>query len=241
MNKIITLDIIVTNKDADFGMHPVILEDDKELILIDCCLVGNWELIKNSMKEKNINPEKLTKVIITHQDLDHIGSLVEIKKEIPNVKIYAHKLEIPYIDGAKKPLRLEQAEKIYDTLSENEKIGAKIFEERIKAVPKVDIDVSLSGNEEFPWCGGTKIINTPGHTPGHICIYVESKKTLISGDAVIANNGKLEIANPNFTLDMKKAMKSIKNLLNYEIEEVICFHGGIVRGDIKAQIRAMGN
>lgn len=235
--KLITLKITVKNNGVDYSMHPVIIKDNHDLILVDCCLVGNWSLIKDKIREHDINPNELTKIIVTHQDHDHIGTLEEIKMEIPNVKIYSSKIEAPYIEGNKKSLRLEQVENIYPTLSEEEKINSKIFQEKLKLVPKINVDVLLEGNEEFDWCGGIKIILTPGHMPGHICVYSKAEKILIAGDSMTSENGILKLPNPKFTLDMEEAKKSINNLLNLDIEKIVCFHGGLVEGNIKEKIK----
>ena len=69
--------------------------------------------------------------------------------------------------------------------------------------------------------------------PGHICVYVPKDKALITGDALIAYGGKLMPPDKKFTLDMKTAIQSLQKLLNYDIENVICFHGGLVSGNIR--------
>jgi len=35
----------------------------------------------------------------------------------------------------------------------------------------VNVDKTLEDGEELPFCGGITVIHTPGHTPGHICLY----------------------------------------------------------------------
>jgi glyoxylase-like metal-dependent hydrolase (beta-lactamase superfamily II) len=43
---------------------------------------------------------QLKAVILTHQDVDHIGCLPEILQECGNhIKVYAHELDKPYIQG----------------------------------------------------------------------------------------------------------------------------------------------
>jgi glyoxylase-like metal-dependent hydrolase (beta-lactamase superfamily II) len=61
-------------------------------------------------------------------------------------------------------------------------------------------------------------------------LYHTPSKTLIAGDAMIVTDGKLQGPNPPFTPDMPKALRSLRSLAPYEIEAVICYHGGLVRG-----------
>lgn len=87
------------------------------------------------------------------------------------------------------------------------------------------------------WCGGMEIIHTPGHMPGHISLYLPASKTLLAGDAVVLEHGKLNIANPQFTLDMKEAVRSVERLLDFDIDQLICFHGGVFQGDVKGALK----
>lgn len=91
----------------------------------------------------------------------------------------------------------------------------------------------LNDGDVFDWGGGVEIIETPGHMPGHISIYIRESRTLIAGDALVIENNKIDIANPQYTLDMKEARNSIDKLLRYDIDKVICYHGGIYQEDIK--------
>lgn len=46
-------------------------------------------------------------------------------------------------------------------------------------------------------------------------------------------DGELVISHPTATLDMDQARQSVKKLLDYDIEKIICYHGGVYKGDIK--------
>jgi len=51
---------------------------------------------------------KLNKVILTHQDLDHIGGLPEIlRSSVHKVEVLAHKEERPYIQRRKTINKIE--------------------------------------------------------------------------------------------------------------------------------------
>lgn len=49
-------------------------------------------------------------------------------------------------------------------------------------------------------------------------------------------NGELAIANPEYTLNMTDAKNSVMKLLGYEIDTIICYHGGIYNKDIKSSL-----
>ena len=107
----------------------------------------------------------------------------------------------------------------------------------LKAIKHVPIDITIDENTKIDWCEELKIIATPGHMPGHISIYLEKFKTLITGDAMVAENGNLLLANPQFTLDMNEAINSIRKFLNYDIQQVVCYHGGVITGDVTSILK----
>jgi glyoxylase-like metal-dependent hydrolase (beta-lactamase superfamily II) len=121
---------------------------------------------------------------------------------------------------------------MYASLPEEEKPGALNFQEMLKNVQPVEVDYTFSENEDVPCMNRIKIIHTPGHMPGHISIYLEESKILVSADAVVYEDGELEIANPHFTLDLAQAVESVKKFQTLDIEKIICYHGGMVEKDI---------
>ncbi|MCU9806802.1 MBL fold metallo-hydrolase [Paraclostridium sp. AKS46] len=209
------------------------LENDSEMILIDCGYPKFLSLIEECACKNNIDLNKLTKLIITHHDFDHMGSAADLKSKYPNIKILASKKDERYISGKEKSLRLQQAESIYDSLPEEQKEWALNFQKKLESVENVDVDIELNDGDKFDCCGWVEIIETPGNMPGHISIYIKESKILIAGDALVIENDKLCMANPQYTLDIKEAKKSIKKLLNYDIDRVICYHGGICNSDVK--------
>ncbi|EIJ79963.1 metal-dependent hydrolase [Bacillus methanolicus PB1] len=70
------------------------------------------------------------------------------------------------------------------------------FPEQIKDLysqpPKIKVTKTLKDNQFLPICGGIKVISTPGHTPGHISLYLEESKILFAGDAMVCSNGILK-------------------------------------------------
>ena len=229
MEDIIVLNIKFKFREIEDVIHPVVLKDNNEMILVDCGYIGFMPIIEDAIRSENLDCNQLTKIIITHHDHDHMGALADFKQKYPNVKIVASEIEAPYIEGEKKSLRLEQAEALQNTLIEEQKSFGKAFCEILKSVKPAKVDLLVHDGDVMDWCGGCEIVGTPGHTPGHISLYVRNKKTLITGDAVALENNQLVIANPQFTLDMENTNKSISKILGYDVDTYICYHGGVFK------------
>lgn len=228
MNKIIVLNINFKFGEIEDVIHPVILIDDKNKVLIDCGYTGFLPNIEHAMKEHNLYCSDLTHVLITHQDHDHMGALADLKQKYPHIKVVASKTEAPYISGKLKSLRLEQAEKMQEFLPEEQKEFGLMFCNILKGVVPVNVDLEVNDGDILDWCGGCTIIETSGHTPGHISIFVNEKKVLITGDAAALENGKLVVANPQYALNLNEAETSLNKILTYGAQEIICYHGGIL-------------
>lgn len=220
-------------------INPVLLQDERDTILIDCGYPNFMPLLEEAAIRKGVALDSITKLIVTHHDMDHIGSLAALKRAFPHIDIIAHELEKPYIEGTKESLRLEQAETTLDELPAEAKPNAEQFIRFLQSIEPVAVDRTVSSGEKLPWCDGIEIIHTPGHMPGHISLYLPARKTLIAADAVVIEEGKLAIANPQFTLDLDEAIRSVQRLLDYDIDQIICYHGGLFHGDAKQALRQL--
>lgn len=72
---------------------------------------------------------------------------------------------------------------------------------------------------------GLGIIETPGHTPGHISVLDPTAGILVAGDALNGANGGLVGANPDFSDDMTLANASVQKLAGFDYEVVLFGHG----------------
>ena len=70
-----------------------------------------------------------------------------------------------------------------------------------------------------------QIIETPGHTPGHISVLDPVAGILVAGDALNGANGGVVGANPDFSEDMQMANASIERLGGFDYEVVLFGHG----------------
>jgi glyoxylase-like metal-dependent hydrolase (beta-lactamase superfamily II) len=101
----------------------------------------------------------------------------------------------------------------------------------------VGVDEYLEDGSRLDLAGGIRVIFTPGHTPGHLSLYLEQPKVLVAGDALTAEDGYLNGPNPPFTLDVREAARSVRRLADLDVRTIVCYHGGVVGEDANGQLR----
>ncbi|TCZ80123.1 MBL fold metallo-hydrolase [Paenibacillus albiflavus] len=207
-------------------IHPTIIWDEQHVVLVDTGYPGQLDIIRKAMAQAGIPIERLTTIILTHQDIDHIGCLPAIMNEFPHnrIEVLANEIERPYIQGDKLLIKFAHALSQIDSWPEEQRTKLKpVFENP----PKGRVDRTLQDGEVLPYCGGLTVINTPGHTPGHISLYHQASQTLIAGDAMFIVDGKLALPDPKTTIDMEAAEESVKKIQEYDYKQMICYHGGL--------------
>lgn len=216
-------------------VYPTILIDEDSWTLIDTGMPGSAAAIVELAKQAGVGDRPLKAILLTHQDLDHIGGLPGVLEATGgSATAYAHPADSGAINGTSPMLKMSP-ERLAGFLQQaSDEVRAQ-FERTFHNPSRPNVDREFADGEPLPFGGGLTVIHTPGHTPGHVCLYHRASKTLIAGDALVAKDGKLMGPNPPVTPDMPAALASLKKLLPFDIEGVICYHGGWVPGDAKAR------
>lgn len=237
MFTLFSLPLEFDNGAPQLTIYPTVLQSDDEVILVDCGYPGYTDKIDVALAQHHLSLADITKIIITHHDYDHMGTLHEITEKYPSIEVMCSGEQAPYVTGKSKSLRLIQAEELQDSLPENKKQEGLDFQAAIASVQPAKQVTAISPGQLIHCGTNIEVVDTTGHMPGHISLYVASEKTLIAGDALVVENGKLCMAVPQYTLNMEDARNSIKKLLAYDIEKIMCYHGGVFDSNVQENLR----
>ncbi|BBI31026.1 hydrolase [Cohnella abietis] len=220
-------------------VHPVLLWDEQQVILVDTGFPRQLNKLREAVDGCGVSFDTINRIILTHQDIDHIGNLPDIIQQASTkIEVMAHIIEKPYIQGEQRILRftdeaIESINHMPDHVPEAFKIGLKAL---MLNPPSAPVDHTIAGGEQLPGFEFLTIIDTPGHTPGHISLYHEPSRTLIAGDALVVRDGQLHGPDPVSTLDKLTAMQSLNQFSSFNIDTVVCYHGGLFRGNVNERI-----
>jgi hydroxyacylglutathione hydrolase len=162
------------------------------------------------------NPRKIRYLVNTHNDFDHIGGNAEFLDQIPGIKIVtgaedSNKIENPTADITDRSrFRMERVIENLD---------------RSRVDIKIQEDVILNVNDLT-----IRILHTPGHTAGSICVYVKDQHTLFTGDTVLGHGrwaGPQGL--PLIKTDLDTMITSLKRLKQLKISWLLPGHGKVVR------------
>jgi glyoxylase-like metal-dependent hydrolase (beta-lactamase superfamily II) len=194
--------------------------------LVDTGLPGQLDAITAVLADAGVNVADLKQIILTHQDIDHVGSLHDLVQST-GARVLAYAVETPFIDGS-EPARFARPE----VLAQRPELRAVAA-----GFHYTPVDQQLQDGARLDLGGGVRVIATPGHTPGHMCLYHERSHTLIAGDALTSNEGQLMGPNEGATPDLPTASQSVRKLAELDVQTIICYHGGAVTEDANAQLQ----
>jgi len=217
--------------------YPTVIRVNDKNYLVDCGYEESFGEFVAALNTLGISIEDLYAIIISHDDIDHLGALHLFKSVNRGLIIYCSKIEEPSVSGKIKSERLIQAENSLAHIPEEYKSWAIDFIQQLKRIQRLEVDLTLNDNDKIEQ--DIVVIHTPGHTKGHVSLYIPSEGTVIANDAVIIEGDELDIANPAFTLDLCQAVKSVEKIRDLNPEKLICYHGGIMQENLHEKLNTL--
>ncbi len=151
--------------------------------------------------ESSLGGTKLERIILTHRHIDHIGGVAGLRKD--------HKVRVQVHHDDAEAVRT----------ADPEETGAVIFGVSICPMEVEELSESemiSSGENSF------RVIHTPGHSAGSICLFEEQSRSLICGDTVFRNGvGRWDLPSGDFN----QLLNSIRSLKHLKIRNIYPGHG----------------
>lgn len=216
----------------------VIIGQDKNLIIDtgfnreECrqALMGGLDQLGLDLKK--------TDLLITHLHADHSGLAAELNQE--GMKVYAGEIDGQMINKMSKPAYWEgfNQDKILFDLEKDQ----LTFHDHpgYKYCPKEDIDfIPLKEGDKIEIGDySLKVLDIPGHTPGHIGLYERQHRLFFAGDHVL-DSITPNIAFWGFEEDILATyFESLNRVYNYDIDYLFPAHRNIIR-DHKTRIKEL--
>jgi glyoxylase-like metal-dependent hydrolase (beta-lactamase superfamily II) len=213
------------------GVHAVrllsvyaFLLDEPRLTLIDAGLIGSGRRVRRHAERIGRSPDDLARIICTHAHPDHIGGVRELAGE-REVEVLMHPADL---DGLGVTLKDAVANRNRGQLI------AYFTRHPGEATPVAD-------GQLLPMLGGLRVVHTPGHTPGSICLYAERHKLLFTGDALQVIRGRVTFASRVFSDDMRLARDSVARLAELDVETIAFSHYPPLREGANGVLRALAD
>lgn len=156
-----------TSGPAATNCYLVGCEKTKHAVIIDAP-PNSTSLI---LKELENQPYKVDKLLLTHSHWDHIADCAPLKEAL-TIPLYVHQADANNVTHPGS-----------DRLFSPVPLTATTVEHLFKEGDQIEV-----GDLKF------RVIHTPGHTPGCICLYCEEEGVLFSGDTLFRGSiGRLDL------------------------------------------------
>jgi glyoxylase-like metal-dependent hydrolase (beta-lactamase superfamily II) len=199
--------------------NPYLLIDPDGLTLIDAGLPGSHKKILRTMAGLGYAPGDLKRILITHSDFDHVGGLAPLIKAT-GARLYASPIEA-------QALREGHASRPVKPRRMITRLLFGLMDGLFKPA-RIQVDEMLSDGQILQVLGGLRVIETPGHTPGHISLFSASTGILFCGDSIVSGEDGLRGSSGANNWDQAKSDESVRKQAALGPRILCSGHGPVV-------------
>jgi glyoxylase-like metal-dependent hydrolase (beta-lactamase superfamily II) len=200
--------------------NPYIIVDADGVTVIDTGLPRSEKKILTYVAGLGRQSQDIKRIIITHADFDHIGGLGALQRA-SGARTYASKIEADAIALGKSSREIKASG------FSIRRVLFALLRPFMKLKP-FQVDEILAEGQTLPVLGGLRIVETPGHTPGHISLFAPLEGILFCGDSMVSDEHGLHGSRPGITWDETRARESERKQAALGAQVVCSGHGPVV-------------
>ena len=197
-----------------------ILVDTDWLTIIDTGLPRSEKKILAYVATLGKSAHDVKRIILTHSDLDHVGGLAALHK-LTGARTYASQIEAEAIALGKS------SRKIKPSGFSMRRLMFAVLRPFMKATP-FKVEEILTDGQILPALGGLRVVDTSGHTPGHISLFAPVVGILFCGDSMVNDETGIHGSRSGLTWDDAKAREAEKKQAALGAHIVCSGHGPVV-------------
>ncbi len=195
-------------------MNCYLVEDENSLILVDANLPGSADSILSAARDIG---KPIEKILITHAHSDHVGSVDELVKALPNVELIVSERSAAYMRGD------------FSLPAED---NGSVKESNFPKLSSVPTQIGKPGDK----IGPMMMVSSAGHTRDHVSWFDERDQTLYCGDSWQSAGGVAVMGDTRWrfplpalvTWDKNVSLQSAANTLDLNPQRLCSGHGKVV-------------
>jgi len=202
-------------------VNAIVLADDAGPVIVDTGMPDSTEKILSGLQELGYSAEDVQKIIVTHKHIDHTGSLAALKNAT-GAPAVMHAVDAALVRMGESIRPVKTAPSIFS------KFMAVMMRMTPTDLDPVAIEEEVIEGDTLQLAGGIEVLHTPGHSAGHISLYLpRDGGILIAGDAAIHVMG---LRHPPVFEDMNVGMASLQRLSSLPFDTAVFMHGKPLHG-----------
>jgi glyoxylase-like metal-dependent hydrolase (beta-lactamase superfamily II) len=205
--------------------------DGNDVDLLDCGMNSDESVNAIHAAVSQLGGQRIRRLVVTHIHPDHYGAAGAFAGE-GGADLYLHRLEVPLVNP--RYVELEHLVKevhTYLLVNGVPTSEAEVLSNSQRALSQVvlpaEASVQLDGAETLDM--GRRHLRvewTPGHSPGHICMYDREEKVLFAGDHMLPELSPNIGLHPQSTPDpLHEYLDGLQRLAAYGPRLILPAHG----------------
>jgi glyoxylase-like metal-dependent hydrolase (beta-lactamase superfamily II) len=216
-----------------------LVADDDGVVVVDAAVSGFRPQLEPGLELLGRSIADVRAVLLTHSDADHTGVAAALHSE-NDIPVYIHAQEeellakprLKKTDGSILPhLRRPSLWRLFGHLARNGGLRP----------PKIEGATTVTGGETLELPGRPRLVNTPGHTVGHLVYHFASHGALFVGDALctwnpITTRTGAQLMPAAFNVSTPQALDSLAQIEQLDAALLLPGHGEPWREGVAAAV-----